>query len=162
MSDDITRTLEQVFRAIADGVGREAEVTVVTVDDGSTQVTLTGEDLDVLIGREGSVIDSLQYLGHQIALRRGAEGAAGRVTVDVDGYRERRQKQLEKLAEHAANEAVTYGEEIELDAMTPHDRRIVHMALAERTDVVTRSEGQEPRRRIVVEPAAEGGSGDGD
>ena len=60
---------------------------------------------------------------------------------------------LEQLADQAAREAVEHGEEIELDAMTPHDRRIVHMALKDRSEVVTRSEGEEPRRRIIVEPA---------
>lgn len=161
MSDDITRTLDEVFQAIVAGVGREARITIGPGEEGGIDVTLTGDDLDVLVGRDGSVIDALQYLAHQIVLRQG-DGAVGRVSLDVDGYRERRRAQLVKLAEHAANEAVTHGEEIELDAMTPHDRRIVHMALAERTDIVTRSEGQEPRRRIVVEPAGDDGGGDGD
>ena len=74
--------------------------------------------------------------------------------MDAGGYRERRRQQLVRLAEHAAAEAVTHGEEIELDPMTPHDRRIVHMALADRADVVTRSEGDEPNRRLVVLPAS--------
>lgn len=161
MSDDITQILDEVFRSVVAALGREATVTVRPGDDDGIQVTVEGDDLDALIGREGAVIDSLQYLAHQIAIRRG-DGTAGRVTVDIAGYRERRRQQLVKLAEHAANEAVTHGEEIELDAMTPHDRRIVHMALAERTDVATRSEGQEPRRRIVVEPAGETGGSDDD
>jgi len=145
--------LERVFRSVLDGMGLEGTVTVTSSDD-AIGVSVDGEGLDALVGREGSVIDALQYLAHQMALRAGAP--TGRVTVDVAGYRDRRRRQLEKLAEHAANEAVKYSEEIELDAMTPHDRRIVHMALAERTDIVTRSEGQEPNRRIVVEPAGGG------
>ena len=104
------------------------------------------------IGRDGAVIDALQYLAHQTALRASG-GEPRKVSVDADGYRERRQRQLERLAEHAASEAIEHREEIELDPMTPHDRRIVHMALADRTDIVTRSEGDEPHRRIVVLPA---------
>lgn len=160
MSDDITRILEEVFRSVVTAMDRTAEITVTSGDDGVIGITVSGEDLEALVGREGAVIDALQYLAHQIVVRH-SDGPGGRVALDVAGYRERRRQQLEKLAEHAANEAVTYGEEIELDAMTPHDRRIVHMALAERTDVVTRSEGQEPRRRIVVEPAVDG-DGDGE
>ena len=75
------------------------------------------------------------------------------MSLDADGYRARRAAALEDLADRAAREAVEFGEEIELDPMTPHDRRIVHMALKDRTEVVTRSEGDEPRRRIIVEPA---------
>ncbi len=158
MSDDITRTLDEVFRSVVSAMDRTAEITITSTEEGVIDVSVTGEDLDVLIGRDGAVIDALQYLAHQIVHRK-SDGDGGRVALDVGGYRERRRQQLEKLADHAANEAVTYGEEIELDAMTPHDRRIVHMALAERTDVVTRSEGQEPRRRIVVEPATDGEGG---
>ncbi len=160
MSDDITDRLQRVFEAVLTGMGLEGSVTVADAGD-SIAVTVDGDDLDAMIGREGVVIDALQYLAHQMALRSGAQ--TGRVVVDVAGYRDRRRRQLEKLAEHAANEAVKYSEEIELDAMTPQDRRIVHMALAERTDIVTRSEGQEPNRRIVVEPATgddDGGSDD--
>ncbi len=79
--------------------------------------------------------------------------ARGAVALDVGGYRERRAAALRDLAARAASEAVEFGEEIELDPMTPHDRRIVHMELKENTAVVTRSEGDEPNRRIIVEPA---------
>ncbi len=151
----MTGTLEEVVRSVVAAMDTTAEVAVTTGEDGVVEITVSGDDLDALIGRDGAVIDALQYLAHQIVVRR-SDGAGGRVALDVAGYRQKRQRQLEKLAEHAANEAVTHGEEIELDSMTPHDRRIVHMALADRTDVVTRSEGQEPRRRIVVEPAADG------
>ena len=103
-------------------------------------------------GKGGETIDALQYLLSQIASR--AEGGSRRrVSLDADGYRARRAAALEDLADRAAREAVEFGEEIELDPMTPHDRRIVHMALKDRTEVVTRSEGDEPRRRIIVEPA---------
>ena len=60
---------------------------------------------------------------------------------------------LERLARRAAEEAVSSGDEIELDAMNAQDRRIVHMALAEVEGVATRSEGDDPNRRIIVEPA---------
>lgn len=150
MSDEITSRLEQVFRSVVTGMGLEATVRVGSSAE-AIGVDIDGDGLEPLIGRDGAVIDALQYLAHQMALRSGAQ--TGRVVVDVAGYRDRRRRQLEKLAEHAASEAIRYSEEIELDAMTPQDRRIVHMALAERTDIVTRSEGQEPNRRVIVEPA---------
>jgi spoIIIJ-associated protein len=149
---DAQAALERMFTAILAGMRITGEVVVSENGEGAISVVVEGEGTDALIGRDGAVIDALQYLAHQTALRAGG-GEPRKVSVDADGYRERRQRQLERLAEHAASEAIEHREEIELDAMTPHDRRIVHMALADRTDIVTRSEGDEPHRRIVVLPA---------
>lgn len=145
--------LERLFEAVLEGMDLDGEVVVTEPAPGEITVDIVGEGLEALVGRDGAVIDALQYLAHQTALRA-AGGEAQRVNLDAGGYRDRRRRQLERLAEHAATEAVTHCEEIELDAMTPHDRRIVHMALADRTDIVTRSEGDEPNRRIVVLPAS--------
>jgi spoIIIJ-associated protein len=149
---DPRQMLTRVFEAVLDGMDLDGEVAVGDGPEGEIAVIISGEGLEVMIGRDGVVIDALQYLAHQIVLRQG-DGEPRRVSVDVGGYRARRRRQLERLAEHAADEALAHGEEIELDAMTPHDRRIVHMALADRTDIETRSEGEEPHRRIVVLPA---------
>ncbi len=153
MSADPKDVLEELFEAVLDGMDLDAEVTVGRGEDGAYAVVVDGDDVEAMIGRDGAVIDALQYLAHQAVLRA-ADGEPHRVSVDAGGYRERRRRQLERLAAHAAEEALVHSEEIELDAMTPHDRRIVHMALADRTDIVTRSEGEEPNRRIVVLPAS--------
>lgn len=145
----VERTLEAVVAGM--GIGARA-VVADGPDDGDIAASVDGDGADALVGRGGETIDALQYLLAQIASR--AEGGSRRrVTLDADGYRARREAALVGLAQQAADEALEHGEEIELDPMTPHDRRIVHMALKERTDVVTRSEGEEPRRRIIVEPA---------
>jgi spoIIIJ-associated protein len=145
----VARTLE----AVVQGMGLDARVVVAPgPDETDIEATVDGEGTSALIGRGGETIDALQYLLGQIASR--AEGGSRRrVGLDADGYRARRAAALADLADQAAREAVEHGEEIELDAMTPHDRRIVHMALKDRPEVVTRSEGEEPRRRIIVEPA---------
>ena len=145
----VARTLE----AVVEGMGLGARVVVAPGrEQNDLDATIDGEGTAALVGRGGETIDALQYLLGQIASR--AEGGnRRRVTLDADGYRARRAAALEELAGAAAREAVEFGEEIELDAMTPHDRRLVHMALKDRSDVVTRSEGEEPRRRIIVEPA---------
>jgi spoIIIJ-associated protein len=145
----VARTLD----AVVEGMGLSAQVVVAPgPDENDIEATVTGDGTSALIGRGGETIDALQYLLGQIASR--AEGGSRRrVSLDADGYRARRAAALEQLADQAAREAVEHGEEIELDAMTPHDRRIVHMALKDRPEVVTRSEGEEPRRRIIVEPA---------
>ncbi len=146
------KALADVLSKVSAGFGLACEVHVASGEEDEISASVDGDGADALIGRGGAVIDALQYLGSQIVSR--AEGGGRyRVSLDAGGYRARRAAALIALANRAASEAVEFGEEIELDAMTPHDRRIVHMALKDRTDVVTRSEGDEPRRRIVVEPA---------
>jgi spoIIIJ-associated protein len=143
----------ETLAAVVAGMGLDAAVVVAPGEgEGDIDARVEGDGTSAMVGRGGETIDALQYLLAQIATR--AEGGTRRrVSLDADGYRARRSAALTELAEQAAREALEYGEEIELDAMTPHDRRIVHMALKDRTDVVTRSEGEEPRRRIIVEPA---------
>lgn len=151
--DDPTRATGEAVEAVVRGMGLTADVRVEPGDDETDlRVSVEGEGTSALVGRGGETIDALQYLLAQIA-SRAAGGERRRVALDAAGYRARRAAALEDLAERAAREAVEHGEEIELDVMTPHDRRIVHMALKDRTDVVTRSEGDEGRRRIIVEPA---------
>jgi len=148
-AEAVAETLE----AVVEGMGISARVIVAAgTEENDIEVTIEGEGTSALVGRGGETIDALQYLLGQIASR--AEGGARRrVSLDADGYRARREAALVELAEQAALEAIEHGDEIELDAMTPHDRRIVHMALKDRSGIVTRSEGEEPRRRVIVEPA---------
>lgn len=145
--------LQELLTAVAGAFGvADPVVSVAEDDEGGLVGAITGGGSDAIIGRGGEVIDALQYLASQV-VSRAEGGGRRRVNIDADGYRARREAALVELANRAADEALEFGEEIELDAMTPHDRRIVHMALKERSDVVTRSEGEEPRRRIIVEPA---------
>jgi spoIIIJ-associated protein len=139
---------------VVGGVGIDATVTVAAGDENADIVASIdgGQELEALVGRQGETVDGLQYLLSQVASRT-QDGTRLRVALDVGGYRERRARALQDLATRAAAEAVEFGEEVELDPMTPHDRRIVHMALKDNAAVVTRSEGDEPRRRIIVEPA---------
>jgi spoIIIJ-associated protein len=147
------RAAAEAVEAVVRGMGLDALVRV-EPGEGETdlRVTVEGEGTSALVGRDGETIDALQYLVGQIATRADG-GERRRVALDADGYRARRAAALAELADRAAREALEHGEEIELDVMTPHDRRIVHMALKDRTDIVTRSEGDEGRRRIIVEPA---------
>lgn len=146
------QTLHSLLTSVAAGFGLEPEVAVTRDEQGGLIGAITAEGGGAIVGRNGEVIDALQYLAAQ-AVSRAEGGNRRRVMIDADGYRARREAMLIDLAGRAADEAVQFGDEIELDAMTPHDRRIVHLALKERTDVVTRSEGEEPHRRIIVEPA---------
>lgn len=161
MSSDVTaagaagagqEALALALAAVAEGLELHATVSVADGPEGSLVATFEGEDLQLLIGRDGQTIDAVQYLAAQV-VSRAEGGSRRRVVVDADGYRVRRAAKLEALAKRAADEAVTHGDEIELDAMSPQDRRIIHLTLQDHPGVVTRSEGQEPNRRVIVEPS---------
>jgi spoIIIJ-associated protein len=147
--------LETVLTAVAAAFNLEgATVSVAEGEDGGLVGRIDADDVQALIGRDGETIDALQYLCGQIASR--AEGSRLRVLIDAGDYRERQAERLRRLAHRAAEEALEHGDEIELDAMTPHDRRVIHLTLQDVPGVITRSEGEEPNRRIVIEPADEG------
>jgi len=117
----------------------------------SLVATCYGDDLGLLIGRHGQTIDAIQVLASAIV---GGSGDGRReVVVDAAGYRDRRRRTLESLALRSAEEAVRTGSRVELDPMSAAERKIVHTALQDRTDVATSSEGDEPNRFVVVTPA---------
>ncbi len=154
MSDDPGReALREITEAAVEGLGLSATVVVEDGEEGGLVARIEGDDLDAIIGRDGEVLDAVQLLAAQ-AVRRQPGGQRRGVLVDAGGHRARRAELLARLAQRAADEAAEYGEEVELEAMSALDRRTVHMALADRADVETRSEGEDPRRRIVVVPAA--------
>jgi len=140
------------LRAALEGLDLEADVTISEGEEDTLLAVVEGPGAHRLVEEGGEVLDALQHLAGRL-LGPASDGRRRRVVVDADGYRDRRAEALSRLAARAAEEALEHGEEIELDAMTPQDRRIVHMALRDRDDIATRSEGEEPRRRIIVEPA---------
>ena len=133
-------------------MGRSVILTEVKTDDGIVQGTLLGEDLGLFIGRHGQTIDAVQHLAQRIVHAK--TGELRRVVIDAEGYRARRQEALERQADDAADEALRFDRAVALDAMTASERRLVHEYLRDREDVATHSEGDEPRRHLVVSPAA--------
>ena len=146
--------LRDGLEAVMAGLDLEGSVEIGSGDDGEVVARVVTEEEEPMIGRGSKTIDAVQYIATQIMYRSGGR-ERHRVVVDVNDYRARRVRALEALAHRAAEEAESHGEEIELDAMNPAERRIIHMALKDEGGVVTRSEGEEPRRRVIVEPAGE-------
>jgi len=109
-----------------------------------------GAELGALIGRHGSTLEALQYLVGVINSRRGL--VEHKIIVDIEGYRERRESRLRRLAQRTANEALREGQEIALEPMTAGDRRVIHLALSTNASVTTFSEGDEPDRCVIVAP----------
>jgi spoIIIJ-associated protein len=138
-----------VLEEVVDALDLDAEV---SVDEDAERILgrVEGEDLGLLIGRRGQTIDALQLLCYRAAFRGHPERK--RVTVDAAGYRDRRRELVERQADRAAERALETGREIELEPMSPTERKIVHDRLAERTGLETFSEGEEPSRCVIVAP----------
>ena len=103
-----------------------------------------------VVGHRGEVLDALQVLAGAVA-NIGREEYE-RVVVDCEGYRDKREATLKRLAGKLAEKAVRTGRKVSVEPMTPYERRIIHSALADNADVKTVSEGKEPYRYIVVVP----------
>ena len=106
-------------------------------------------DSDVLVGKEGEVLEALQELARLAVMTE--TGHRSRLMLDVAGHREKRRKVLQQLAEEAIGEVRDSGEPVRLAAMNPFERKIVHDAIAA-AGLVSESEGEEPNRRVVVMP----------
>ena len=111
---------------------------------------LEGDDLGLLIGRHGQMIDAIQHIAYRVAAR--GSNNRKRVVVDAAGYRERRAVALRAAGDQAAEAAVHDRRPVRLEAMTALERKVVHEHLKTRHDVETYSEGEEPDRRLVVAP----------
>jgi spoIIIJ-associated protein len=145
---DAAEPVRELLERVVDAVGVSGNVEV-EEDDEAILATVRGEDLGLLIGRHGQTIDALQHLAYRFALDAGVKK---RVTVDAAGYRERRAALLRHDADEAADDALRLGRPVRLEPMSAVERKVVHEYLRERGDVETHSEGEEPERRLVVEP----------
>jgi spoIIIJ-associated protein len=152
-SDDLPEEPAERVRALVSRVSGaldlRASVDIEETED-EIRATVNGEELGLLIGKHGNTIDALQHL----ALRAAFLGSEQRkrVVVDAAGYRERREAALRRAADRAVEDALSFGRAVELEPMAAPERKIVHQYLAERTEVDTHSEGDEPDRRLVVTP----------
>jgi spoIIIJ-associated protein len=122
----------------------------ITEDAEELHAEITGDDLGILIGRRGQTIDAVEYLAG-IAVFPGPHPRK-HVELDAEGYKGRRRRQIERVAMRKADEAAKRGRAIQLTPMTPAERKIVHLTLRGRTDVVTASQGREPNRSVVISP----------
>ena len=147
--EPVERVREVVSRVI-DALGLDASVEV-TENADEIRATVDGPDeMGRLIGRHGQTIDALQHLAWRAAFHD--RDVRKSVVVDAAGYRQRREEALQRQADRAASEALRFGRPVELEPMSASERKTVHNYLADRTDVETHSEGDEPERRLVVSP----------
>jgi len=151
-------TLEEqgeIGRAFVAGLlsefGMEGSVETRLLDEDTVEIAATGEDLGILVGPRGSTLAALQDLTRAVVQRQ-CPSRTDRILVDVAGYRERRSAALKRFSLQIAEEVLASGQEKALEAMSPADRKSVHDAVNEMPGVVTRSEGEDPNRHIVIAP----------
>jgi spoIIIJ-associated protein len=149
---DPAEALEELLEEIADALSIEVEIEV-EERDGVLCGRVRGDEVGLFIGRHGQTIDAVQHLAQRIVFPEGPTGM--RITIDADGYRERRAQVLREDADDAAEEALRTGRAVEFDPLPSWERRIVHEHLRDRADVETHSEGDEPERYVVVAPAGD-------
>jgi len=129
----------------------QVDVTIkTTVDDNHVTYEMGGENIAILIGKRGQTLNALQYLAH-LAINRQKEKYFT-VTLDAEGYRDRRKETLESLARKMADKAKHLNKKVALEPMPAYERKIIHSALQEHDDISTYSNGQEPHRHIVIKP----------
>jgi spoIIIJ-associated protein len=129
----------------------DASVSTHELDADTLEVRVEGEDLGLLIGPKGAALQSLQELTRTVVQRQ-TGARSGRILVDVSGYRARRKEALERFAHKIAEDVLASGTRVVLEPMNPSDRKVIHDTINDIDGVSTSSEGEEPRRRVVVSP----------
>jgi len=147
--DEPAERVRAILEQVVDALGLDATIEV-TEDDGEISGRVEGDEVGLLIGRRGQTIDAVQLLCYRAAFRGRPDRK--RVAVDAAGYRARRRETVERQADRAADRALESGKEIELEPMSPTERKIVHDHLKDRSGIETFSEGEEPERCVIVAP----------
>lgn len=122
------------------------------VDDEFVNIAVTGDNLGFLVGPRGTSLAAIQEITRTVVQRR--SGSHGRIAVDIAGYRARRRTALEDFTKQLASEVLDSGVERELEPMGASDRKVVHDTVNGISGLGSRSEGDEPRRRVVIFPVA--------
>ena len=143
---DVLSTLLNKMGVSADVYLREPY----TGDDEGPVFEIEGDDSGLLIGTRGETLRALQFIVSFLVSRR--MGERTNLMVDVEGYQQRRYDSVANLARRVAQRVAQRGRSIPLEPMPPNERRQVHMALADRSDVETESDGYGDRRKVVIHP----------
>ena len=138
--------LEELLSAFVKSASLRLQFEVASNPEGDT-VTFTGEDAPILLARNAEVLNALEYLCNRVL-----EKHSRRVTLDCDGYRDTRAEELRLMAVTAAENVKRLGASFKLNPMSPEERRIVHLAIAEDDLIRTESEGYGEHRQVVIHP----------
>ena len=142
--------IKRITREFFQKTSFEVEIEILSQRNSTLPINLEAEEPQFLIGDQGQTLVELQHLLKAILRKKIKEPFF--VDLDINGYKKKKIEYLEDLARSVADEVALTKKEKTLPSMPAYERRVVHLALAGRSDVATESVGQEPERRIVVSP----------
>ncbi|MFR0882813.1 MAG: RNA-binding cell elongation regulator Jag/EloR [Christensenellales bacterium] len=122
------------------------------VGEDGVRLYIDKSTMGMLIGHRGETLDAMQYLTSLAVNRNRKQDGYTRISIDTEGYREKREETLARLAKRIANQVKATGRPRTLEPMNPYERRVLHATLQNNPYVATRSEGEEPNRRVVIYP----------
>ena len=133
-------------------IGINASCELYSCEDGTRRINIVGNDASTLIGHHGDTLDALQYLANLASARKNINGERDktRVTIDIEGYRAKREATLRALARRMAAKALKNRRSVMLEPMTPYERRIIHSEIQSIDGVSTNSVGSDGNRKIVI------------
>ena len=140
------------IKTLLSDIGLTAEAELYSCEDGTRRITIVGEDAATLIGHHGDTLDALQYLANLASAKKNAQGERdkSRVTIDIEGYRAKREETLRALARRMAAKAVRNNRSVMLEPMNAYERRIIHSEIQGIEGVSTNSIGSDNNRKIVI------------
>ncbi len=144
---------KEFLEGLLDEFGATGTVRTEEVDEDMVELQVDGDDLGLLIGPKGQTLNAIQELARTYVSRTLPGTHQGRIRLDVSGYRSKRRDALERFTRQIADEVRTTGVAKSLEPMHPADRKVVHDTANDIEGVSTTSEGEEPRRRVVILPA---------
>jgi spoIIIJ-associated protein len=149
--DEVGAAAVAFMNGLTDAFGADGTATL-SIDELELRVDVTGNELGLLVGPGGRTLNAIQDLVRVSAQRRLGDHET-RLRIDVAGYRERREAALSSFARDVAEQVRTSGTPRSLEAMSSSDRKVVHDVLNDEDGVSSRSVGEDPDRRIIVDPA---------
>lgn len=152
ISDDMETTEDHIalsfLKEVTEQMGLDIDISA-KANETSVFVDIHGKDSGTIIGKRGQTLDAIQYLTSLVVNKDHDDYV--RVVVDAENYRSKREVTLENLANRLANKVVKTKRSVKLEPMNPYERKVIHATLQNHPRVKTRSEGQEPYRRVIIE-----------
>lgn len=147
-AEDTINRLDKILKELFEITGDDGIEYKIEKGKNQINLTITGDKVSHLIGYKGKTIESFQSLLNAMLQRENEESA--KVFVEVNDYKKRKEEKLKNLANKMANNVIRFRKPIRLEPMSAYERLIIHTELAKRDDVETESQGEEPRRRVVI------------
>lgn len=142
----------ELIKTLIRDIGLDAEAALFSCEDGTRRINISGQDASALIGHHGDTLDALQYLANLASAQKNVNGERikSRVTIDIEGYRAKREEALRALARRMAAKALRNRRSVMLEPMSAYERRIIHSEIQGIEGVSTNSIGSDNNRKIVI------------